>query len=234
MKENELLRVVTDLKTLQDTVDNNLNLAISDEIPHEAFTNPQLEKSDSGKGRVWVMMLYPDNEYHAKILETVYTDFVAIGAMHDQDVDRNGRKIKDHVHIVLYFTSPVYKSHITQKYNFYPEIDRWVHKRSEVKRHVRYLLHKDTPSKYQYPESYLEGNVERFAKYFDADGYECSQVVSIINLIERVEFDNLGDLVKCLCENNLYATYRRSAYTFNLIYSERKSKLIEERSKARL
>lgn len=229
MSNKDTKNALSALQKLENQIDNNINLELSDEIPHEHFTDLNVEKNDNGKSRVWVMLLYPDNEQHGKILETIYTDFVAIGALHDQDVTRDGIKVKDHIHIVLYFTSPVYKSHITQKYDFYPEIDKWVHKRSDLKKQVRYLLHKDTPSKYQYPETYLEGNVQRFQKYFDKDGYESSELVTIINIIRQYEFESLADLILFVCDNGLYSTYRRNAYTVNLLYSEDKMKRRDEK-----
>ena len=218
MNNLDISKIAEGIKQLENNIDNNINLELIDEIPHESFTDPRLDKSDNGKSRVWVMLLYPDNEYHAKILETVFTDFVSVGALHDNDYSKDGKKTKDHYHIVLYFTSPVYKTHITSKYGFYDKISDFVHKRSDVKKQVRYLLHADTPSKHQYPATYLEGNTERFQKYFDKDGYEASELVTIINMARSDEFPTLADFVIFICENNLYATYRRNAYTVNMIY----------------
>ena len=207
---------MTDIEKLQQKVEDSIEKEKGDPLSVDDFTH--VDTSDHEKSRVWCMLLYPDNEVHAQVLKTVFSDFVAIGALHDQDIGKDGNKVKDHYHIVLYFTSPVRKATIR---NQYPALEeRFYHSRKDVKVQVRYLLHMDSPSKYQYPISYLEGNIERFGKYVDGEQYECSQVEQIIKIIKQTNGCDLADLILMFCDHNLYSTYRRNAYTFNLIYSQ--------------
>lgn len=212
------------LRELSRKIEENLYTPFSsdDDIDLNNKGHPKNEKS-----RIWVMLLYPDNEVHAEILKTVFTDFVCIGALHDCDVMRNGEKKKEHYHIVFYFTSAVYASHILDKY---PKLEsRFLRIRKDIKAQVRYLLHLDSPSKYQYPKSYLEGSVERFYKYIDNDELETDNVKKIIDIILDKHPWTYAELLRLMCDNGFYSTYRRNAYTFNKLFEEQKSYLLEEK-----
>lgn len=210
-----MLEAIENLEKLKQQVEINLAEPLSsDDIPFEEKSKgivPQI------KSRCWAMLLYPDNEYHSQILARVFNDFVCIGALHDSDINKQGLPVKDHYHIVFYFPSAVYASHILGLYSeLHP---RFLQPRKDVKIQVRYLLHLDSPSKYLYPMSYLEGHVKQFEKYIDKDVSEAKQVIQIIELIETQEIKDLSVLVRLVCDNGLYATYRRNAWTFNTIMS---------------
>ena len=157
------------LKKLQNTVEDNIQNTLDQDITageFEFYDSP----ADKGKTRTWIMLLYPDNEDHQKIITEIPKDFPsAIWASHDSDVNTDtGELKKEHVHYVLYFPNDVYKTHITKKYAWYADIDRWVKPAKNIRKRVRYLLHADDPDKYQYPFETLEGNVEAYKKYFDS------------------------------------------------------------------
>ena len=212
------------LKMLKEQIDENQSTPVSAE--NVDVENKVRGSPPKGKSRVWVMLLYPDNEDHAKILETVYNDFVCIGCLHDADTDKNGKALKPHYHLVFYFPSAVYASHILDVYkNLEP---RFLYARKDIKVQIRYLLHLDSPSKHQYSRTQLEGHTERFGKYIDALQIETEQVLKIIELIENLKPTNLADLLRLVCDNGLYATYRRNAYTFNTILSQNLNKYNKE------
>lgn len=204
------------LKKLQTQIEENLLTPVSaSDIEAE---NKVRGSPHKGKSRVWVMLLYPDNEEHSKILETVFNDFVCIGCLHDSDLNKDGEKVKEHFHIVFYFPSAVYASHILDTYrNLEP---RFLYPRKDVKVQVRYLLHLDSPSKFQYPQSALVGQIDRFSRYFNSELLECEQVLKILDIIEKLKPYDLADFLRLVCDNGLYATYRRNAYTFNTILSQ--------------
>lgn len=211
------------LNELSKKIESNLYAPFSsdDDLDPNNKGHPKNEKS-----RIWVMLLYPDNEVHSEILKTVFKDFVCIGALHDSDVNGNGEKKKEHYHIVFYFTSAVYASHILDKY---PKLEsRFLRIRKDIKAQVRYLLHLDSPSKHQYPKSYLEGSVERFYKYIDNDELETDNVLKIVDLILDKQPYTYAELLRLMCDNGYYSTYRRNAYTFNKLFEEQKSYFIKE------
>ena len=218
------MNAIDALKKLQDDVEKaeeTLILDLSNPLTSEDVSCENLNVFDkiSGiKSRVWAMLLYPDNIYHAQVLQTVFQDLACIGALHDCDTDDTGQLKKEHYHIVFYFPSQVYRSHILGRY---PMLEpRFLQPRKDIKRQVRYLLHLDSPSKYLYPETYLEGAVERFQKYINKEALETTQVIAICDLIENQRPRELVELVRLVCDNGLYSTYRRNAYTFNTIMSQ--------------
>lgn len=214
------------LKKLSEQIEQNegllqedLNAPLSiDDLLNVDEDNRKNVKLPNVKSRVWVMLLYPDNEYHQEIIDKVYDDFVCVGALHDKDVNENGELKKEHYHIVFYFQSAVYASHLL---NHYPQLGpRFLRARKDVKTQVRYLLHMDSPSKYQYPQSYLEGHLQRFSKYINSDILEADQFIAILDLMHTVPFSSLEEFLREICKEGLYSAYRRNSYTINLIFSE--------------
>ena len=49
MNNLDILKIADGIKQLENNIDNNINLELSDEIPHESFADPRLDKSDNGK-----------------------------------------------------------------------------------------------------------------------------------------------------------------------------------------
>lgn len=171
------------------------------------------------KSRCWAMLLYPDCEEHQQILNVIFDIFNCIGIKHDKDVDTNGELKKEHYHILFYFPSAVYNSHILDKLPSLEE--RFLQPKSDIRLQTRYLLHLDSPSKYLYSKSDLLGHVDKFQKYLDKEQDENEKVLRILDLIENTYSITLTGLLKEICSNNLYSEYRRNSYTFNKIFYEK-------------
>ena len=171
------------------------------------------------KSRCWVMLLYPDCLEHQAILDVVFEKFNCVGVLHDRDVDANGELKKAHYHILFYFPSAVYSSHILSDL---PHLDeRFLEPKSDIRIQTRYLLHLDSPSKYLYAKSDLLGHIEKFQKYLDKEQDENEKVLRILETIENTYSITLSGLIKDICSNNLYSEYRRNSYTFNRIFYEK-------------
>ena len=214
-------KATQNLKKLQNTIEDNIQEELDSNITSgefEFYDSP----ADKGKSRTWIMLLYPDNEDHQKIITEIPKDFPsAVWCSHDCDVNTDtGELKKEHIHYVLYFPNDVYKTHITKKYAWYAEIDRWVKPAKNIRKRVRYLLHADDPDKYQYPIEALEGNVEHYIKYFDSKSKEKSDVTKILFLIKYQTPFSLMDMVQKINDMDCYDTYRRAAYTFNALLKE--------------
>lgn len=210
-----------DLQQLVGTIEDNIPKTLDQNLTageFEFYDSPE----DKGKTRTWIMLLYPDNEDHQKIIADIPKDFPsAIWAVHDSDMNPDtGELKKEHIHYVLYFPNDVYKTHITKKYAWYAEIDRWVKPAKSIRARVRYLLHADDPDKYQYPIETLEGNVQAYRKYFDSKAKEQADVNAIMLLLKYETPFTYTDLLQKINDKGLYDTYRRGAYLFNLVYKE--------------
>ena len=172
----------------------------------------------SVKSRCWVMLLYPDCLEHQAVLDVVFEKFNCIGVLHDRDVLETGELKKAHYHILFYFPSAVYSSHILSDL---PQLeDRFLQPKSDIRIQTRYLLHLDSPSKYLYSKSDLLGHVDKFQKYLDKEQDENEKVLRILDVIENTYATTLTGLLKDICSNNLYSVYRRNSYTFNKIFYE--------------
>lgn len=171
------------------------------------------------KSRCWVMLLYPDCKEHQQILNVVFDVFNCIGIKHDKDVDANGELKKEHYHILFYFPSAVYISHILSELP--PIEERFLQPRSDIRLQVRYLLHLDSPSKFLYNQDELLGNIEKYKKYLDKEQDENDKVLRILDIIDETSSCTLTNLLREICKNNLYSEYRRNSYTFNMIFNDK-------------
>ena len=155
-------------------------------------------------------------------MEEIPTQFPsAVWITHDCDVNpETGEQNKEHVHYVIYFTNESYKSRITKSFQWYKDINRFVKPAKDLRDRIRYLLHLDNPDKYQYPVSYLCGNVEAYKKYVDAKKTEEEDVQKILLLLKYKTPNSITDLLQQVIDMGVYATYRRNSYVFNQILAE--------------
>lgn len=219
MSINPHLQAIQNLKKLDQMISDNIEFTLDRDLSEDEIE--RAPPNYNGKTRVWLLMLYPDCPEHVKIMEQIPKDFPqAIWAVHDMDVKETGELKKEHVHYVLYFSSAVFKTHITSKYDWYEDIDRFVRPASIIKKRVRYLLHYDDPDKFQYPIQYLEGNVKAFLKYFNGEQKETDDAQKILLLIKYSTPYDQYDLLQKVIDMNCYATYRRGYAMYNNIFRE--------------
>lgn len=211
------------LKELQDNIDNNIENTLDRDLQAEDYDKFSKWPLDNGKHRLWIGVLYPDSPVHARIIETIPKNFPsAVWSHHDQDYNEDGKKLKDHIHYVIYFPNSVYKSHIISKY---PDVDPKdielrFHAATNVRKRTRYLLHYDDPDKYQYPIEYLEGNYEPYLKWFNGDKREIEDGKKLLDLLINNTPSSVTELMQMVFAYNLYSVYRRDSTTWRQILSE--------------
>lgn len=225
MEKKKVKKISNDIEALKSQVENNIDEAINKDLEPGEFEEYET-KQEHRKSRLWIMLLYPDNPDHQKIIEDLPKRFSnAIWSCHDSDLNEDGKPLKEHIHVVLYFSNEVYKSRITNPFAWYFDINRFVKIAKDVKKRTRYLLHLDDPDKYQYPMDYLEGNVEAYIKYFDKEKKEASDVTRILMLIKYHLPYSLLEFVQMMADEGLYSTYRRNSSTFNSLYFAQRERL---------
>lgn len=140
------------------------------------------------------------------ILEFNNIDYAYI--LHDKDIDDNGNLKKPHYHLRIF--------HNTQK-----TITAWSDllgvKNNEIqvlenkRRAIRYLIHLDSPNKYQYNMLDIVTNMGIIDNYFNEDKIsEESSIVFIFDYIESIQgYIYLKEVKEYVLQNNYWSAYRR-------------------------
>lgn len=108
------------------------------------------------RARVWTMIVYPESapKDWKELLDKTHIQWCCI--LHDKDVNPDGTKKKAHYHVVLIFEG---KKSFNQIKELTDKLNAPVpQKVASLKGMVRYLIHKDNPEKYQYPEENIEAH----------------------------------------------------------------------------
>lgn len=117
---------------------------------------PQTSVKKNVRARVWTMIVYPESAPKGwkELLDKTHIQWCCI--LHDKDVNPDGTKKKAHYHVVLIFEG---KKSFNQIKELTDKLNAPVpQKVASLKGMVRYLIHKDNPEKYQYPEENIEAH----------------------------------------------------------------------------
>lgn len=119
--------------------------------------------------------MYPDSEtyFTTKVLfdDVVNLTFCSkfAFALHDQDVSDSGDLLKPHYHLVISAKYPVKFSDVLSRLDLPPSCMSLPEEKNSVRTFrsmVRYLIHADSPKKYQYDISSIHSNFD-VSVYFD-------------------------------------------------------------------
>lgn len=176
-----------------------------------------MSKKDA-RTRCFMFTLYEEEpgfeEYYNKISLGRYA-----GIIHDQDVDDAGQPLKPHYHFVVYFKD---KKSLEQVSEYYDIAVNRIEKYNSLETALLYLIHRNQPSKFQYNENNVFGNLKSklisFVEDIEDIG-ENEKVSYIIDYIDSInDFVSFSDVMKWACINNCFAELRRAQTLFvNLI-----------------
>lgn len=163
------------------------------------------------KSRTFLGVLYPDSETYdcAEVLARfpeVFEEWAYV--THDMDVDENGELKKAHIHWVGKLKTPSLISVVAGGHklgvpaNSVEFCKSWKHA-------VRYLIHKDTPEKYQYAPDSVESNFD-LGPILAGKQSEVVQVKLIRNYIYDTRCTCASQLLDWCLENDCWSEYRRS------------------------
>lgn len=180
---------------------------------------------NTSKRRVFFLELYPDSELYNcdELLEVAkgFPEYAFI--LHDKDCFADtGELKKPHYHVVVR-CKPALLSTIQNKFVGLPS--RFIEYSHEFKWCLRYLLHLDDVSKFQYSQNAVVTNIDDIGVYWRSSS-EWSLVNEMISL--RLVGHSWKDIFEFCGENQCYDVFRRNINIINTICSEYKNNSISE------
>ena len=168
--------------------------------------------------RSFLGVLYPDaTNYNCdevlERLKALFPQFAYI--VHDMDVDDNGELKKPHIHWVgqrSACTLDFVASHIEIPENTIEYCRKF-------KRSIRYLIHKDSPSKFQYEQEKIFSSFD-LTKYFD-DDYLNNMLDEIVDFIYSDECVNFASLYRFCSQKGIQSVLTRNFAVINTLFRER-------------
>lgn len=181
--------------------------------------------------RNFKFVLYPEDPSHVSALSKLmeYDSFCYI--LHDRDVDEHGEVLKPHWHCVLMLKNPKCVDQLAATLgipsNYVQVIDG---SRLPV---LRYLIHKDHPSKFQYTPDDVIGTPSGLSRFNAAiqvsdKTSESDAAVLILEFIDSNEFGiTISQVCKWCIENDCYAVFRRGYLMYAQICREHNDSLVK-------
>lgn len=187
------------------------------------------------RARVHMLLLYPDNEQHLKVIQQISKSYDYAGITHNKDVwtaedekenpeHKAGALKKEHVHIVLRTPNATWNTAICKELGLEEKFCEQV---KNIDRALQYLIHYNEPDKTQYSIEEVYGGLrtklaESIAKNEKSEG---EKVVELLNYIENYEGHlRITEFAKYCAENGYWAEFRRSGAIFCKIIDENNQK----------
>lgn len=150
-----------------------------------------------------MLLLYPDNDVHASVIDKLPM-YNSTWIKHDQDVDSDGVRKKDHVHAVVSFSNPRSVSGVCKEFAL---DERWCQLVRNESSSLRYLLHADDDDKFQYPIDNVCGNVDRLRKTLILRRDPLEVLSTIFTYIDENFNANMRTVAKFCIENDCLDVY---------------------------
>ena len=152
-----------------------------------------------------ILYNYEDVVNFVKICVSNNFDYAFI--LHDKDIDNEGNIIKPHYHFRVFYKD---KKSVSAWAKIFNVKDNNVEILDDKIRAIRYLIHLDSPKKYQYNKEDVISNFD-LSSYFLKKGDENFDIKLITDYIstttKRLSFSDLKNFV---LDNRLWASYRRN------------------------
>lgn len=212
------------------------------------------------RDRKWILELYPDNEMHMKVFEylKVCQDFEIAYILHDKDIfedDADGHKAgdlkKEHYHVYCRIRK-VDDKPVNARYTkaFCKQIGYTLDKSKEGNEYaqfvkacesekymLRYLLHRDHPTRFQYDIDEVGGELKSKCALFCADSDKSEEenvnelAEMIINCEKKITYTELTFM---LTENGFYKAYKGNMQHWKEVIREHNYEVEKKAKKARM
>lgn len=165
------------------------------------------QECKDGRSRTWMILLYDDDPTHKVVIDETLPelDWNYAGILHDQD-----EGVKPHNHIVVLFKDGRKKADVAKDLGIEP---RWLRAWDKQKKALRYLCHKDNPTKFQYKPDLIYGTLAEKAITQCSKGDALSEkqsVDEIVSLLDEIEgFVSYSFFLKLMNERGLFSVFRR-------------------------
>lgn len=182
--------------------------------------------ADKIRDRNLCMILYPEDETHAKALDAIMNNGYRYCAIfHDQDIvdcddteciDENGEPMgnahigelkKPHYHVYVNFSNARWNTSLASELGIK---ENYVQKCGNAEAYIRYFSHMDFPAKHQYGVDTIFGNMpELVEKAYRKAVIPEEQALSIFALLDSCGRISFMSFIRLCAENGLYSEARR-------------------------
>ena len=179
--------------------------------------------SDKFRSRLYVAVLYPDDDSHVECMAKLNSNgynFAAI--LHDKDVYEDGEKAgelkKPHWHIVLRFKNAVWNTAVAKELGITPN---YLEACKDQDSSLLYLVHYGKEDKAQYNYEDVFGPMKLKLATLLADTDEGTRVLSIVDIVESSPGPiGTSELLKKAVAAGLYADLRRMGHLATCLVRE--------------
>lgn len=176
----------------------------------------------------FMIILYPDDPSHVACLDWIIENIEYYAyILHDNDFNENGEIKKPHYHIVIKFDDNE-KYSISSLSKLLKIEPQYISKTTKSYINgLRYLIHFDDKSKYQYDLENVEGSLKN--KLIDSlkENVENAKMLKIIEIIDNLNFIEIKEFTQLICAQGLYSYYRRSFAIIHLIIKQHNEQFIK-------
>lgn len=168
------------------------------------------------QSRAFLGVLYPDSESYdcEKVLLRLQDTFEELSYItHDMDVDENGELKKPHIHWVGK-RSPCPLSTVANSLGIPANNIEFC---KNYKTSLRYLIHADTPDKYQYGTDDVTSNIDYPTAIMLKGQKETMQAKKIYAYIHETKPPTIDALMGWCLKNDLWSECRRNIAAWNMV-----------------
>lgn len=184
--------------------------------------------NNNSRSRTFALELYPEDNSHCEILDYIISYFEYAYILHDKDkhledvIDEETKEIKyktgelkkPHWHVIISFKNPrsvksikneLMLAHV-ETCNFYA--------------YSRYLIHKDTPKKYQYSKDEIKTNMElrinnALERDYNAQEQDTRILLSYLKS-KQGQYVSFWDLTEYAMQHDCLLDLKRNCYYYKL------------------
>lgn len=173
-------------------------------INHEKRDTPYTQR------RIWELTLYDDT-----IINTLREEYKRntikgyVGILHDKDIDDDGNPLKPHYHVFISCIIPMRKASIEKRYQLTPvQVNSIKHR---IESAEEYLLHINSPEKYQYSSEDLFGDEIWVSEVFNTVSKERIEygITSIVDFAYHCREPTMYKVLQYAIDNRLLNVYKK-------------------------
>lgn len=178
------------------------------------------------RDRKFCLLLYPEDETHAKALEKIKATFDCAYILHDKDTTDNGDVKKPHYHVVIRTEdNAIWNTALAKELSI---TENYIQRTRNLDRALMYLIHYNDKDKVQYHIDEVKGNLKKRLKIAinkdDKTEQEKAQILIDYILGTDIEI-RFTDIVNYACALGYYDVLRRSPSIFKSLIEEQNERL---------
>ena len=173
------------------------------------------------RSRIFVLLLYPENDKHLDVLEKIKKSYDYIYILHDKDKDEDKVLKKEHYHVIIRVGNNArWNTAIAEELGLEVNLIQDV---KNMDRMLQYLIHYNEPDKHQYDIDECKGSLKKRLELSinKNDKTEVEKIIEIMDIIETADRKlSMTELARYCAESGNWSEFRRSSYIFKEILYE--------------